>query len=409
VVDGMEATTPDVIVVGAGPAGLAAALALRSVGRTVTVLEAGAQDRLRPGSRAIFVHRDSILTLDRFHPGLARQLVAGGLVWQTKRTLYRGREVFSRTYDPPAPGTIPQFTSLPQIETERVLLDACRSTGVGFAWETEVAGVAVVDGVVDVTTTAGATSRARYVIGADGARSAVRKSLGIEMEGSRSEGHYVVVDVHEDPTAPRAVERVFHYEHPDIDGRNVLLVPFAGGWRIDLQLHESDDPADFADEAGVRRWLPRVMDPKYRDRLGWTSSYQFLQVVAKEFTDLSGRVLLIGEAAHLFAPFGARGMNSGIADAEAAANAIHIGLAATNPTRAQVAVAEFAASRLAAAQYNRAAAGSALEHLRPSTKQRLKQRTAARLASRVGRFGEWLERAPYGPRGGAATATRGRY
>ncbi len=397
-----------IVVIGAGPAGLAAALALRSVGRPVKVFEAGEPDRLRPGSRAIFVHRESVVILDRYHPGLGAELIEHGLVWPTKRTLYRGREVFRRTYPPPAPGTIPQFTSLPQIETERYLRAACDERGVDFRWSTEVASVDVDSDRVRIRAVDGTVTSAPYVIAADGARSAVRKSLGIEMEGSRSEGHYIVVDVAEDPEAPLPIERVFHYEHPGIDHRNVLLVPFAGGWRVDLQLEEDDDPEEFGSEDGVRSWLPRVMDAKYGDRLGWVSSYQFLQIVARSFCDPSGRVLLVGEAAHLFAPFGARGMNSGVADADAAATAVHLALDATNDARAGAAVADFARTRRLAAEFNRAAAGSALTHLRPSAAQRVKQRSAARLAPIVPAWGEWLERAPYGPRTGRSGG-EGRY
>ena len=309
------------------------------------MFEAGEPDRLRPGSRAIFVHRESVVILDRYHPGLGAVLIDHGLVWPTKRTVYRGREVFRRTYPPPPPGTIPQFTSLPQIETERYLRAACDERGVDFRWSTEVEGVDVEGDRVRVRAVDGTVTSAPYVIAADGARSAVRKSLGIEMEGSRSEGHYIVVDVAEDPEAPLPIDRVFHYEHPGIDHRNVLLVPFAGGWRVDLQLEEDDDPEEFASRTGSGAGY-RVMDAKYADRLGWVSSYQFLQIVARSFCDPSGRVLLVGEAAHLFAPFGARGMNSGVADADAAATAVHLALDATNHAgRAFAAVADFARTR----------------------------------------------------------------
>jgi 3-(3-hydroxy-phenyl)propionate hydroxylase len=247
------------------------------------------------------------------------------------------------------------------------------------------------------------------VVAADGARSAVRKALGIEMEGSRSEGHYVVVDVAEDPAAPLPLERVFHYQHPGIGHRNVLIVPFRGGWRIDLQLDTRDSPEEFGSLEGVRRWLPRVMPVGYAERIGWVSTYQFLQLVARSFTDPAQRVLLAGEAAHLFAPFGARGMNSGIADADAAATAIHVALAASNPARAQGAVAQFNALRTAAALFNRAAAGAALAHLRPSLAQRARQTVAAALAPRVAWCGSWLEHAPYGPRAAPPGSASGRY
>src|SRR5207244_1739310 len=81
-------------------------------------------------------------------------------------------------------------------------------------------------------------------------------------------------------------------------------------------------------------------------------------VVASSFADPHRRVLLVGEAAHLFPPFGARGMNSGIADAESAANAVAAALAV--PGLASVAVDEFAERRRAAATFNSQAAGAAL-------------------------------------------------
>ena len=158
-------------------------------------------------------------------------------------------------------------------------------------------------------------------MGADGARSAVRQAIGVELEGNCSVNSYVIVDVAEDPSEPLPVERVFHYEHPAVGGRNVLLVPFAGGWRADLQCKEDDDPEAFSKPEGARAWVASTLGERYGGRVTWVSTYQFLQVIAQSFVDRNRRVLLVGEAAHLFAPFGARGMNSGIADAAAAATA----------------------------------------------------------------------------------------
>lgn len=387
-----------VIVVGAGPVGMSAALSLRALGRPATVLEAGEQDRLRPGSRAIFVHRATLEVFERSSPGLAGDLTAHGLVWQTKRTFYAGRQVFARTYPPPESGTLPHFTSLPQIETERYLLQACKAAGVEFVWNAEVADVSTgVDGV-ELTTVAGDRWRADYLIAADGSRSAVRRALGIAMAGSRSDGWYVVVDVEENPANPLPAERIFHYAHPAVDGRNVLLVPFAGGWRVDLQLHDGDDPARLSEGEGLRGWLRAVLPPGYADRVAWASTYQFLQVVADDFADEHRRALLTGEAAHLFAPFGARGMNSGVPDADAAATAIHIALSTDVPARARAAVEDFAIARRRAALFNRDAAGTALAHLRPDPEHRDRLEEAARGAEHDDRLGHWLDTAPYGPR-----------
>src|SRR5436309_1465996 len=88
----------EALVAGAGPVGLASALALRSKGRAVTILEAEPQDRTRPGSRAIFTHRATLKLLEEVSPGLGREIAAHGLVWPIKRTFWRGRQVFVRHY-----------------------------------------------------------------------------------------------------------------------------------------------------------------------------------------------------------------------------------------------------------------------------------------------------------------------
>lgn len=388
-----------VIVVGAGPVGLTAALALRGLGVPALVLEAGSADRLRPGSRAIYMHSATLEVLDRLRTDLVDDLVTHGLVWQRQRTYFRGREVYSRTYTAPRPGRLPHFTCMPQVETERYLLRAGEDAGVEFAWDQRVVEARPGRDGVELITEAGERWEAEYVIAADGGRSAVRESVGLTMEGSRSPGWYVVVDVEEDQADPLPVERIFHYEHPAVGRRNVLLVPFAGHWRVDLQCHDGDDPDAFSGETGVRRWLPRVLPARYADRVSWVSTYQFLQVVASDFADARRRVLLTGEAGHLFAPFGARGLNSGVADADAAAAAVHTALAAATPARAAAAVEEFARSRMAAARFNRDAAGAALVHLRPGPLHRARIRAAAALSPVSARFGRWLDTAPYGPRG----------
>jgi 3-(3-hydroxy-phenyl)propionate hydroxylase len=389
------------IVVGAGPVGLTAALALRAVGLPATVVETGGADRVRPGSRAIFIHGASMKLLEEISPGLGHELADHGLIWLTKRTLYRGRELYARTYGPPPAGIIPAATSLPQVVTEQLLLAAALEAGVEFVWDSPVSGVETNGDGVAVLTGNGSLE-ADFVIGADGARSDVRSSLGIPLEGPRTENAFVIVDLAENPDAPMPVERIFHYEHPAVGGRNVLFVPFAGHWRVDLQCYPDDDPDAFGGTDGVRSWLPLVIDPSYADRITWVSTYVFLQVLAREFADPSGRVLLVGEAAHLFAPFGARGLNSGIPDAIVAARAIRAAADAATEAEARAAVARFAESRRAAAERNRAASSNALAHLAPAgAAKKLERRVAALAAPRVASAARWLDSAPYGPRLGA--------
>jgi 3-(3-hydroxy-phenyl)propionate hydroxylase len=401
-----------VLVVGAGPVGLAAALALRARDLPVTVLEAEAEGRERPGSRAIFLHRESLEHLESIRAGLGWELARNGLVWTTKRTFWGEDLVYERTYPPPAPQRLPHSTNLSQVAIEGTLFDAAKNAGVTFAWGQEVAGVAVgPGGSVALTTAAGETWRARYVIGADGARSAVRAGVGIELEGPRADRTFVIVDVADDPDHPMVPERVYYYGHPAVDGRNVLLVPFAGGIRADLQLRPDDDPDRFADPEGVAAWIAQVLPERYADRVTWVSPYRFRQAVATAFADPAGRVLLVGEAAHLFAPFGARGLNSGIPDALVAADAVRAGLDdAEGQGPGPAAVAHFAATRRTAALYNRDAAGLALRHMSAAGwRTRLRRRVNAAVARRGLRAGAWLDSSPFGPRAAEFRTDTGSY
>jgi 3-(3-hydroxy-phenyl)propionate hydroxylase len=384
-----------VMVAGAGPVGLTAALAARARGLPVTVLEAEAEGRQRPGSRAIYLHGQTLGLWNSIRDGLGWDIAAHGITWSTKQTYWRGDLVYEKSYPPGDPVRLPPFTSLAQVETERLLYEACKAAGVDFLWNHDVVDVEATPEAVSVRTAAGDVVEGEFLIAADGSRSAVRQSLDIAMSGSRSENHFVIVDIAEDPDQPLMPARVFHYDHPAVDGRNVLLVPFAGGWRADLQCRPTDDPRQFDDEAGVRRWVGHVMPKRYAERVTWVSTYQFLQVVADRFTDDHRRVLLVGEAAHLFAPFGARGLNSGVPDAISAADAISSARDAGDRT----AVDGFATKRREAAQYNRAAASTALEHMQARGPGiRLKRYVAAKLAFRARRAGAWLDSAPYGPR-----------
>ncbi|MFD0394105.1 FAD-dependent monooxygenase [Streptomyces nogalater] len=214
--------------------------------------------------------------------------------------------------------------------------------------------------------------QADYVVAADGSRSALRAAIDSPLQGPRSRNTFVVVDLDDDPEHnPLPMERVFHYRHPNVGGRNVLTVPFAGGWRVDLNLLVNDDPERFVSPEGLRRWIPRILPEAYGDRVRWVSTYRFAQQVAERFTDTHRRILLTGEAAHLFAPFGARGMNSSVPDAIRAVEAITQALDdGRDPAAAGAAIARFAQDRKEAATYNRACASAALEHMlahRPSS------------------------------------------
>ncbi|WP_101295931.1 FAD-dependent monooxygenase [Halegenticoccus soli] len=402
-----------VLVAGAGPVGMTTALALHARGVETAILEAEPEDRDRSGSRAIYVHGSTLRTLERVHPGLGTNLVDEGLVWPTRRTLYRGKEVFNRTYDSPGgSGDIPHFTSVPQVVTEQYMLGALADIGVGIHWEAEVRSVESSPDGVHVETADGREWEAKYLIGADGGGSTVRKEIGSNFEGNQSENAFIIADVEDeeiDDDHPD-LERLFHYDAPEADGRNVLLVPFTGGWRLDIQCIEGDDPDELSSTERMQEFVHDIMGEEYADSLKWVSTYHFLQVMADSFVDEHRRVLLAGEAAHLLAPFGARGMNSGIADADEAASAIAVALNARTEAVARDEVELFAARREKAAEYNLDAAGQALEYLQgedPLTV--LRKEAAAELADYFEVAGEWLDDAPYGPHGAPPIVSTGNY
>ncbi|WP_121743128.1 FAD-dependent monooxygenase [Natronorubrum halophilum] len=408
-----ETTETPVLIAGAGPVGMTAALALNARGVETTILEAEPEDRDRSGSRAIYIHGSTLRTLERIHPGLGTGLVDEGLIWPTRRTLYRGKEVFNRTYDSPGGrGDIPHFTSVPQVVTEQYMLDALDEAGIEVRWESAVETVDPSPEGVRVETADGREWNCEYLVGADGGGSTVRSEIGVDFEGDQSANHFIIADVEDeeiDDDYP-GLERMFHYDAPEADGRNVLLVPFTGGWRLDIQCYEDDDPEELIGDERMREFVRNVMGERYEDNVTWASSYRFLQVKADSFVDEHRRVLLAGEAAHLLAPFGARGMNSGIADADEAASAIAVAINAKTEAVARDEVELFAARREIAAEYNIGAAGQALEYLQgddPVTV--LRKEVAAEMADSFETAGEWLDDAPYGPHGTPPIISTGNY
>jgi 3-(3-hydroxy-phenyl)propionate hydroxylase len=390
----------EVLVIGAGPVGMTAALTLHSLGIHATIIEAEPEGRERAGSRAIYLHKETLKLLERISPGLGFELSDIGIVWPVKKTFYRGEPVFKRVYEPPAPKTIPAFSSLHQYEIEKALFKACHAANVEFVWGEPVIDVVTLNEGVTIETENDVWN-AKYVVAADGAHSAVRKSVGIKFEGPRTSDAFVVVDVKEDEENPLPIERTFHYQHPDAGGRNVMYVPFAGGWRIDLQLFDEDDRAYYGSEEGVREWLPKVMDPKYIERISWISTYTFYQVVAESYTDENRRIILAGEAAHLFAPFGARGLNSGVPDAIVGVQGIASALKSETIEEARRAIEAVANERLSAGLYNRECSNLALEHIQGTNEEiKLKREISAFLAPHIPKLGKWLDEGPFGPRSG---------
>ena len=400
-----------VIVAGAGPVGMTTALALDAHGVPTTILEADPEDREREGSRANYVHGATLEILETAHPGLGKRVADTGIIWPTRRTLWGGTEVFSRTYsDPGGSGNLPHFASLRQTTVEEYMLAAIEERDIDIHWDSAVESVEVSDDGVVIKTAGGEQWDGAYVVGADGAGSTVRKEAGIEFDGTESENPFVIADVEEFEEDPRPKERIFHYNHPGVDGRNVMLVPFNGGWRIDITCRVDDDPEYLSSEEKLSELVAATVGERYADRVSWVSTYRFKQVLADSFIGENHRVLLAGEAAHLFAPFGGRGMNSGIADADVAASTLAAAVDTTVEGAAEREMENYAAIRETAADWNRHAAGKALEHLSGDNPIReFKKRAAAQAAEWYEPAGKWLDEAPFGPLSGPPVPNKGKY
>ncbi|WP_243716135.1 FAD-dependent monooxygenase [Actinomadura darangshiensis] len=300
--------TEPVVIVGAGPVGLVTALLLARHGVPSVVLEAAAA-RDPSGSRAICFQRDVLDVLDRV--GCAAPMIARGVTWTTGRTYYRGDELFSVTFPDAGCGGVPPWINISQAEVEARLRDlAAAEPLVDVRYGHPVSGLR--QDAAGIEADAGETVRGSHLVGADGGHSAVRDLLGIGFPGRTFADKFLICDIRADLPFPN--ERRFFFDPEWNPGRQVLVHQCPDGtWRIDWQV-----PADH-DLDGERR--SGALDARIREIAGdvpyeivWATVYRFHERCAAVFA--SGRAFLAGDAAHLYAPFGARGLNSGLQDAE---------------------------------------------------------------------------------------------
>ncbi|WP_084965101.1 FAD-dependent monooxygenase [Thermoactinospora rubra] len=341
-----------VVIVGAGPVGVALALLLARHRVPSVVLEA--RPRRDPaGSKAICFQRDVLDVLDRV--GVAEQMVAEGVTWTTGRTYYREHELYSVTFPDPGKSVFPPWINISQARVEELLLaKAAAEPLVEVRFGDPVTGYEEDAEGVAVRTGSGAVVRGGHLVGADGSRSAVRRLAGIDFPGRSFDDRFLICDVKADLPFPS--ERRFYFDPPWNPGRQVLVHQCPDSvWRIDWQVPSDFDVAT-ADVDGMVRKI--VGDRPYE--IVWLTLYRFHERVAAAFR--RGRVFLAGDAAHLYAPFGARGLNSGLQDAENLAWKLALG--------GERLLDSYENERRAAALENLKVTGDTMEFLVPQTAER---------------------------------------
>ena len=301
-----------IAVVGAGAVGMTLAGRLAQHGASVELFEA-ATTHERIGSRAICMQRETLEIWQRL--GIGQGVADRGVQWKVGRTYYRGRELFSVTLSE-GDEHFPPFVNISQSEVEELLERRLAELGVPIHRGYRLASLRQDADGVDATleTDAGAvTRRIAWLVGTDGAHSAVRHALGAAFDGYTFDDRFLIADVRAELSFTN--ERHFHFDPPWNPGRQVLIHPQPDGvWRIDWQGPPGTDPDEERASGGLDRRIGQVVGDGVAYELVWMTAYRFSQRLADRFRH--GRVFLAGDAAHVMSPFGARGLNSGVADAE---------------------------------------------------------------------------------------------
>lgn len=309
-----EAPRRPVVVIGAGPVGLTCAIDLATRGVPVVVLDD--DDTVATGSRAICWAKRTLEIWDRV--GVGQRMVDKGVTWNTGRVFHRDRELYRFDLLPEGGHRRPAFVNLQQYYVEEYLIDRAGDFPglIDLRWKNAVTGLAQTeDGVrLPVECPHGTYAiEAAWVIAADGARSPTRTRMGLPFPGQRFEERFLIADVRMQAGFP--TERLFWFEPTFHAGQSALMHRQPDDvFRLDFQLGPDADP-------DLERQPERVM-PRVRAVVGegtpvsleWCSVYSFRCARLERF--VHGRVIFAGDSAHVVSPFGARGGNGGVQDAD---------------------------------------------------------------------------------------------
>ncbi len=321
-----SAATPaqhSAVIVGAGPVGLS--LAIDMAQRGVKVLLLDNDHKLSSGSRAICFAKRTLEIFDRLGPG--ERMVRKGVSWNVGRVYFKDEPVYSFNLLPESVTQTeptqarPAFINLQQYYVEGYLIErALELPLIDIRWCNTVTALTQHADHTELTidTPDGPYQvHAAYMVACDGSRSPLRAMMGLETEGRVFRDRFLIADVRMDVTLPE--ERRFWFDPPFHPKQSVLLHKQADSmWRIDFQLGWDADPeAEKQPERiapRVRALLDSIGAADVGFTIGWASVYTFACQRMQSFKH--DRVLFAGDAAHGVSPFGARGANSGVQDAD---------------------------------------------------------------------------------------------
>lgn len=314
----VPAASPDraqVVIVGAGPVGLALALDLGRRGHPVTVLNR--LDFVAHCSKAICFSKRSLDILDRL--GVCEQAVRKGVTWNVGKVFWGAGDDPIYQFDmlPVKDQKRPGFINIQQYYIEEYLLDGCQALpNIDIRWGHAVRAVTPLNDGVELAVTAEGgcyTLQAEWVVACDGSRSTVREKLGLDFDGRVFEDNFLIADIrmtHEMPA-----ERWFWFDPPFNPGRSALMHKQPDDiWRLDFQLGWNIDREAAIRSENVEPFIRAMLGPDVAFEREWYSVYTFQCRRMARF--VHGRVIFAGDAAHLVSPFGARGCNGGFADAD---------------------------------------------------------------------------------------------